>query len=167
MFGFGKHTGKKKVEITVIEETVIVIEGQKWFHEHHKHRHEVRMVHTINLNNTKIKIMAFTLATNQKAPIQVALQDVVTGQAVADAVASNVTNVVDNTGAATVDADNNLVGVAAGTGNLTTDADWTYTDSLGNPQTTHKQVVTPFEVTAVTTANDVQMVVTLGTPVNQ
>jgi hypothetical protein len=167
MFGFGKHRGKKKVEITVIEETVIVIEGQKWFHEHHKHRHDVRMVHSTTLNNTKLQIMSFTLPVNQKAPIQVALQDVVTGQAAADAVASNVANVSDNPAAATVDADNNLVGVAAGTGNLTTDADWTYTDSLGAPQTTHKQVVTPFEITAVATANDVQMVVTLGTPVNQ
>lgn len=169
MFGLGNKHRKEPKEIVIVEETVILIDGIFWHRHDHKHNHDVRMVHTINFNNTKIQVMAFDpLAANQKAPIQIALQDVVTGQAVSDAVASNVTHVSDNTSAATVDADNNLIGVAEGTGNLTSDADWSYTDSQGNPQTTHKTVVTPFSVTAVVTpADGVDMVVTLGIPVNQ
>lgn len=168
MFGRSK---KEPKEIIIVEETIILIDGEKWFRHDHKHKgaNPVRMIHTTTFNNFKIQIMAFDpIAANQKAPIQVALQDAVTLQPAQDAVASNVVHVVDNTAAATIDADNNLVGVAEGAGNVTSDADWSYTDSQGNPQTTHKQVVTPFTVTAVVTpADGVQMVVTLGSPVSQ
>lgn len=166
------HHKKEPKELIFLSETVVIIDDEIWMHHSHhehgkKHPHPVRMVHTITLNNTKIQIMAFDpLPVGNKAPIQVALQDVVTLQPTQDAVSSNVVNVSDNPSAANIDADNNLVAVAEGSGNVTTDADWTYTNSLGvTGQTTHQTVTTPFTVTAVQTANGVQMVVTLGTPV--
>lgn len=169
MFGKGNKHRKEPKEIVIVEETVILIDDIFWFRHDHKHRHDTRMILTTNFNNFKIQIMAFDpLAANQKALIQVALQDVVTSTLISDAVASNVTNVSDNTAVASVDGDGNLVGVSAGTGNLTTDADWSYTDSQGNAQTTHKTIVTSFTVTAVVTpADGVEMVVSLASPVNQ
>ncbi len=60
------------------------------------------------------------------------------------------------------------MGVAAGTGNLTSVATWTYTDSNTQQSVTVTETtVTPFEVTVVIAAEKVTQVVTLGTPVAQ
>jgi hypothetical protein len=113
-------------------------------------------------------IMSFApLPANQKAPIVIGLVDANSLQPIT-ATSANETEVSDSPSVATVDASNNLVGVSAGSGNLTSTADWTYTDSnTGQPVTVTLSVVTPFTVTAVVTAESVQMVVSLGTPVAQ
>lgn len=107
------------------------------------------------------------LPANQKAPIIIGLVDADTLQPIT-ATSANETEVSDTPSVATIDASNNLVGVSAGSGNLTSTADWTYTDSNTQlPVTVTQSVVTPFSVTAVVTAEKVQMVVSLGTPVAQ
>lgn len=120
-------------------------------------------------NNTqKSIIMSFApLPANQKAPIVIGLVDATSLQPVT-ATSANETEVSDSPAVATVDASNNLVGVAAGSGNLTSTADWTYTDANTQlPVTVTLSIVTPFTVTAVVVAEAVQMVVSLGTPVAQ
>lgn len=188
--------GKKEIEVTHVNEKTVIIDNRVYIrkdddaedlvflkvisdlvkiidrltkpHPQPPGEDKTRMVLSTTFNNSKLQTMALELQSNQKAALQVALQDTVTGTAVADAVAANVTHVSDNTGAATIDADNNLVGVAEGGGNVTSDADWTYTNSLGVSVTEHKQVVTPFTITPpAQTANPTEMTVTLGTPVNQ
>lgn len=115
----------------------------------------------------KFIVMSLTLVSNQKAQIIIGLVDATTLNPVT-ATSSGETEVIDNLAVATVDASNNVVGVAAGTCNLTSTATWTYTDAnTGQPVTTTLSVVTPITVTAVIVAETVNMVVTFGTPVAQ
>ena len=126
-----------------------------------------RMVLISNFNNTKSIIMSLSIASNQKAAIIIGLVDATT-LAPITATSTGETNSIDNTAVATVDASNNVVGVAAGSANLTSTATWTYTDSNTQlPVTVTLTIVTPITVTAVVTAESVQMVVTFGTPVAQ
>lgn len=130
-------------------------------------KEHIKMVLFKNKNQKTI-IMSFApLPANQKAPIVIGLVDATTLQPVT-ATSANETEVSDSPTVATVDASNNLVGVSAGSGNLTSTADWTYTDSnTGQPVTATLSIITPFTVTAIVTAEAVQMVVSLGTPVAQ
>lgn len=132
-----------------------------------KPKQRVKQVLIQTFNNNKTILMSASIASNQKAPIQVSLVDADTLQPIT-ATSTGLSNTSDNTAAATVDASNNLVGVAPGTGNLTTVNTWTYTDKNTNlPVTTTETTVTPFEVTTVVTAEKVTQVVTLGMPVAQ
>jgi hypothetical protein len=128
---------------------------------------QVRLVIFQSFNNKNYIAMSLTLPSNQKAPIIVGLVDGKTLLPVT-ATFSGTTNTIDNTAIATVDASGNLVGVAAGTANLTTSTSATYTDSnTQQPVTAPLTLVTPVTITAVVTAETVQLVVSLGTPVAQ
>ncbi len=144
MFGFGKHKGKKKVEITVIEETVIVIDGQIWFHEHHpKHRQKVQLIDS----DTQGQVLA----------------------SFANAAFSG-----DNDAAFTVAPDSSdpntvkVTGVAAGTGKVNVTADATYTDANTGQQVT-KTVSASVDVTvtAVAAGENVELQVNFGAPQDQ
>jgi len=115
--------------------------------------------------------MALSIASNQSAPIILGLIDSDTKQPVT-AIFVGETETSDNTDVATTDPVLGLVAVktntTGGSGNLTSVATWTYTDKNTNqPVTVQKITVTPFTVTPVVTAENVEMVVTLGAPVTQ
>lgn len=182
---------KKKADVIIIEETDFIIFDDCHYKKHDPEdehleleiikqltdiidrltkppkRQKVKQVLTQTFNNNKTIIMAFQLASNQKSAIVLSLVDADTLQPVT-ATFTGETETSDNPAAATTDPVNGLVGVAAGTGNLTSVATWTYTDSnTQQPVTVELTTVTPFEVTAVVTAEKVTQVVTLGTPVAQ
>lgn len=182
---------KKKADIIIIEETPFIIFDDCHYKKHDPDdeqleleiikkltgivdrlttppkRQKVKQVLTQIFNNNKTIIMSLSLPSNQKAPIVVSLVDA-DSLAPVTATFVAVSETSDNLSAATVDADGNLVGVAAGTGNLTSVNTWTYTDSNTKlPVTTDLTTVTPFEITTVVTAERVLQVVTLGTPVAQ
>lgn len=111
--------------------------------------------------------MSLTLPSNQKAPITVGLVDSTTLQLVTAAFVGT-TNTSDNGAIFTVDADGNLVGVAAGTANLLTSSTVTYTDSnTQQPVTATLSITTVVTISAVISAESVSLVVSLGTPVAQ
>lgn len=111
--------------------------------------------------------MSVTLASNQSAPIVLGLIDSDTLLPITATFAGE-SETSDNLAAATTDPTLGLVGVAPGSGNLTSIATWTYTDKNTNqPVTVQLTTVTPFTVTAVITAENVQQVVSLGIPVTQ
>lgn len=173
MFGFGKHRGKKKVEINVIEETVIVIEGQKWFHEHHKHHKKVELVLTTFINNSKLRIMSLQLSSKQFALGSLALIDSDT-QAQVTATFANPQFTGDNDAAFTVAPDASdpntarVTGVAAGTGNVTASADATYTDANTGQQVTKSvSVVVAVTVIAVVAGENVELQLNFGAPQDQ
>lgn len=177
-------------EITHIDETIIYIEGQRYNkHDHEDEKRELKIIERLTkiideliqqskhqrvkqvlidfFNNNKFIVMAFSLASNQKASITLSLVDADTLQPVT-ATFTGETETSDNPAVATADTTNGLVGVAPGTGNLTSVATWTYTDkNTQQPVTVEQTTVTPFEVVAVVTAEKVQQVVTFGTPVAQ
>ena len=173
MFGFGNRRGKKKVEINIIEETVIVIEGQRWFHEHHKHHKKVQLVFTTIINNFKILIMSLQLSSKQFALGQLALIDSDTqGQVVASF--ANVVFTGDNDAAFTVAPDSSdpntarVTGVAAGSGKVTATADATYTDANTQQQVTKSLSVTvDVTVTAVVAGENVALQLNFGAPQDQ
>lgn len=187
-FNNNKHS-KKDCEITVIEETnVIIVEGQhykKWNPEKEELEIIEKLIRIIDkltnkpphqkvkqvliniLNNSKFIVMSVSIASNQKAAIILSLVDADTLQPVT-ATFTGESETSDNPAAATADTINGIVGVAPGTGNITSVATWTYTDSnTGQPVTVQLTTITPFEVTAVVTAEKVSQVVTFGTPVAQ
>ncbi len=174
MFGFGKHKGKKKVKITVIEETVIVIDGQIWFHEHHpKHRQKVQLVLTTLINNSNLRIMSLTLNSKQFSLGTLALIDSDTqGQVLASF--ANAAFSGDNDAAFTVAPDSSdpntvkVTGVAAGTGKVNVTADATYTDANTGQQVT-KTVSASVDVTvtAVAAGENVELQVNFGAPQDQ
>ena len=136
-------------------------------HLHHKdpRRQQVRQVLTTFFNNQTFIIMSVTIEQTLQAPIVLTLVDAKTLASIT-ATKANEKEVSDNPAVAAVDASGNLQGIAPGTFNLISDADWTYTDSNTNQQvTTHETTTTPGTVTAVITAEGVQQVVSLGTPV--
>lgn len=178
----------KHTEVQYISETIIVVEGGHYKKVDHEGKElqiieelvkllgkviegrphqKVKQVLTQTFNNNKFIVMSFQLASNQKASITLSLVDADTLQPVTASFVGE-TETVDNTAVATTDPVNGLVGIAPGTGNLTSVATWTYTDKNTNqPVTVSLTTVTPFEVTQVVTAENVQQVVTLGTPVAQ
>ncbi len=175
MFGFGKHRGKKKVEITVIEETVIVMDGQIWYHEHHHHpKQKVQLALTTLINNFNFRIMDLNLATNQFALGQLGLIDTDTQQAVSASFANAVFTSSDPAifTASPDSSDPNTCrasGVAAGSANLAASADVTYTDSkTGQPVTKNLTVNVTVVVAAVQpSAENVGLTITFGAPQNQ
>lgn len=153
----------------VIRELIEVIKQLgKELKEERRYHPRVRMVLTQIVNNSKTIIMSLTLASNQKAPLQLALVDGVTLQPIIGATFTGETETMDNPAIATIDASNNLVGVSVGSANLQSVATWTYTDTTTQlPITVTLTVVTPVVVTSVVGPEGVQMVVTIGTPVAQ
>ncbi len=139
-------------------------------HHHHKPYHKkqlVKQVLVINFNHNKFIVMSFQLASNQKSSIQLSLVDADSLQPVTATFTGEI-EASDNTAVAITDPINGLVGVSPGTGNLTSVATWTYTDKNTNELVTKDfTTITPFEVTAVIVAENVAMVVSLGTPVHQ
>lgn len=128
---------------------------------------KVKQVLVQIINNNKFIVMSVSIASNQKASITLSLVDADTLQPIT-ATFVDETETSDNPAAATADTTNGIVGVAAGTGNITSVATWTYTDSnTQQPVTVTLTTVTPFEVTTVVTAENVSQVVTFGTPVAQ
>jgi hypothetical protein len=118
-------------------------------------------------NNQKILTMSLSLASNQTGPVVLGLVDSVTGQPVT-ATFANSSYSIDNTSVATVDANGNISGVAAGTFNLSVTTAATYTDSTGTLQSGITETGTfPGTVTAVVTADGVALVATLGTLTTQ
>ena len=138
--------------------------------EHPKHQRVEQVLYFI-FNNNKYIITMLSIASNQSAPIVLGLIDSDTRLPVT-ATFTGETETSDNTDVATIDPVLGLVAVktntTGGSGNLTSVATWTYTDSKTLlPVTVQKTTVTPFTVTPVITAENVEMVVTLGTPVTQ
>lgn len=173
MFGFGKHRGKKKVEITVIEETIIVIEGQKWFHEHHKHKQNVELALTTIINNFKLRIMSVQLSSKQFALGALALIDSDTqGQVSASFANSQFSG--DNDAAFTVSPDASdpntarVTGVAAGVGRVSGTTEVTYTDS-NTQQSVTKTLSVAVDVTviAVTAGENVELQLNFSAPQDQ
>ena len=136
-------------------------------HKKRHHHHRVRLVIFQSFNNINYIAMSVTLPSNQKAPIVVGLVDSTTLQPVTFT-ATGTTNTSDNSAVFTVDADGNVVGVAAGTANLLTTSTVTYTDSNTQQSVTATlNTTTVVIISAVVTAESVQLAVTLGTPVGQ
>jgi hypothetical protein len=139
-------------------------------HHHHHHKIKPELVLYRIFNNKKIKIMSLSIVSNQKVAGVLGLIDSVTNNPVT-ATFSNVTAVSDTPAAftASVDSSNNIdvVGVAAGTGNVTISATVAYTDSTGAAQSTTLTLVVAVTITAVVTADGVALTVTWGTPVAQ
>jgi hypothetical protein len=154
----------ERKELRIIEDLVHII-GNLTHKDHGPHK--VKLVILQSFNNKNYIAMSLNLPANQKAPIIVGLVDATTLQPVTATFAST-TNSSDNTAIFTVDASGNLVGVAAGTANLLTSSAATYTDSnTQQPVTQTLSATTPVVVSAVVTAESVQLVVSLGTPVAQ
>lgn len=130
-------------------------------------KHKVRLVIFQSFNNKNYIAMSLTLPSNQKAPIIVGLVDATTLLPVT-ATFAGTSNSSDNTDIFTVDTDGNLVGVAAGSANLNTTSIATYTDSNTQQSVTQTLTIsTPVTISAVVTAEQVQLVVSLGTPIAQ
>lgn len=114
--------------------------------------------------------MSLSLVSNQQVAGTLGLLDTVTNNPVT-ATFANITAASDNTAAFTVTSDAsgnvNVVGVAAGTGNVTVTADASYTDSTGTAQTKTLSFTTDVTVTAIITADGVALTVTFGAPTQQ
>jgi hypothetical protein len=135
-----------------------------------KKKHRVILILTTIINNSKFSIMELTLVSNQKSSGALALLDTVTNQAV-PASFSNTAASSDNTASfnASVAADGTIdvVGVAAGSGNLTVSTTVNFTDSLGVAQSESKSVSVGITVTAVQVANAVSLEISFSAPVAQ
>jgi hypothetical protein len=129
-----------------------------------------RLVLTQTINKSKFQIMSLSISSNQQVAGVLGLVDAVTGVAVT-ATFTGVTATSDTPAAATVnvDASNNinLIGVAAGSGNIDVSAVAAYTDSTGTAQSQTLTTTVPFVVTAVVTADAINLVVTFGSPTTQ
>jgi hypothetical protein len=141
-----------------------------WFHRHKKPRIVPKLVIYQVVNNKKSQIMSLTLVSNQKVAGVLGLVDVVTGNPVTASFA-NVSATSDTPAAFTVsvDSSNNIdvVGVAAGSGTITVQADASYTDSTGAAKTETLTVTVDVVISAVIVADKVALTVTFGTPVAQ
>lgn len=154
---FGSHSKEEKECLAIIKdlsESVLNLSRPN----------RVKLVHIAFFNKNPFIIMAISLPANQSAPINVNLIDSVTLQQVT-ATFAGTTSTVDNTAVANVDPVLGLIPVSVGSFNLTTTTTATYTNSLGASVTASETVTTPGTITAVVTADAVQLQVTLGTPV--
>lgn len=133
--------------------------------------HTVHLVLNQSNNTFKFQIMSVSLAANQKVAAQFGLVDAVTNLPVTGTFTGQ-SGTSDNSAVATasVDSNGNLVvtAVAAGSCNVTGSATAAYTDSTGAAQSkalsTQPVAVT---VTAVVTADQVNLVLTFGNPTAQ
>jgi len=157
---------KSKEEINIIYSLLDIIERLLSGEPSPVPERKLRLVLLARFNNQTFIVMSLSIATNQSAPIIPGLIDDETNLQVT-ATFAGTTNTVDDPTLASIDANGNLVGIAAGSGNLTTKTNGTYTDTLGNQQTATFTTTTPFTITAVVVADKVSLVVTLGTPVTQ
>ena len=136
----------------------------------HCEAHPVRLILKQNINNSIYSIMALSLATNQKALGSLSLVDAVTNAAVTGSFTGTAAT-SDNQSVFTtsLDASGNVIVTGSGTGtaNLTVATTAAYTDSNNNPATAPLTLVIPVTVTAVVTADTVNLVVTFGTPTAQ
>ncbi len=148
----------------------IINEPEHHGHHHHDHKHRYQLILTTIINNFKIQIMATSLAANQKTLGALGLQDKVTS-ALVTATFSGTSAASDNDGVATasVDSDGNIVviGVAAGDCNVSITSTANFTNSLGQPATSTQTISVAVHVDAVVTADDVQLIVTFGSPIPQ
>ncbi len=150
----------------IISKQLRIIDRLTEEHHHKKHQRVKQVLFTI-FNNNKLITMALQLPSNQSAPIVLGLIDADTLLPITATFAGE-SETSDNPAAATIDPTLGLVGVAPGTGNLTSVATWTYVDkNTGQNITKQLTTVTPFTITAVISAENVSMTVTLGTPVTQ
>lgn len=134
-------------------------------HHHYRRRHSHRPIQVFitQINNQNYILMdPLSLQNGFRAPINEALVDAKTLQPIIDAVKVNKSRISDNPAAAAVDANGNLVAVAAGTGNLTVVNTWTYTDSETKKPVTEDETTTIGFIVTVTPEGVLQ-VVTLGT----
>ena len=164
MFSFFKPHHHRHKHVSYNEdETVIIIENECF------EKRRPRQVLYKTINNQKFILFMDSLASNQKAPIQVGLADSATLQPIPGATSGTPLNTIDDTTKAVIAADGQTVnGVAAGSANLTTVTSWTYTDSVTQQSVTASfTTVTPITVTSVVTPEGVVQVVALGTPVAQ
>lgn len=156
---------KELIELDIIKELVAIVD--RLTKERHPPQQKVRLVIFQSFNNKNYIAMSVNLPSNQKAPIIVGLVDATTLQPVT-ATFTGTSNSSDDASIFTVDASGNLVGVAAGTANLLTTSTTTYTDSNTQQSVTATlNISTPVTISAVVTAEQVQLVVSLGTPVAQ
>ena len=164
MLNWLKKHKKQKCDITVINETIIVIE------EEHYHRHSHHLVLTTFINNSKFEIMSLSIVANEKVIGSLGLIDSVTNEPVS-ATFQNTTATSGNTASynASVNADGSIevTGVAEGSGDLVVTSLADFTDSLGHPQSVEKSVTIPVSISAVQTANGTNLVVNFGTPTPQ
>ena len=131
--------------------------------EYGRHRRQrVKQVLIFTLNNQNYIIMdPLSLQVGQQAPIQEALVDAGTLLPIPGATKIAKSKTFDTPAVATVDANGNLVAIAAGTGNLTDVNTWTYVDQKTN-QTVTSDETTVQPVAIVVTPEGVLQVVTLG-----
>lgn len=133
--------------------------------------HRVHLVLNLNTQNKSIlQIMALSLAANQKVLGTPGLVDQVTNLPVTGSFAGTVAasdNPAAFTASVNAGGDIEVVGVAAGAGNVGVTTNATYTDSLGASQTKSLSVTVAVTITAVVTADQVNLVVTFGTPTAQ
>jgi len=162
---FGQSASEKE-DVSIINRLLGILENLI------KCKPRVHLVLTTNLNTkSKFQIMSVSLAANQKVAAQFGLVDQVTNASVTGSF-SNQSGTSDNTAVATVSVDSNgnliVTAVAAGTCNVTGSALAAYTDSTGAAQSV--QLTTqpiPVTVTAVVTADQVNLVLTFGNPTAQ
>lgn len=184
-FPFGST---QKKEIITINETFILVEGTQY----KKHDHEgeelkiigrlvgivdrltsspkpvhqtVKQVLIAIIKSQKFIIMdPLQLAPGTQAPITPALVDSITLAPIPGATFVPKSNSVDNPAVASVDANNNLVYVGAGSANLTSVNTWTYTDQ-NTQQPVTVDLTTVSAVVALAAAETVQQTISLGTAV--
>lgn len=192
MFEFwGNHRHKKKdCEVTIIEETeIIIVEGQP-YKKHNPHDIDtierlvkivdrltkpkpVHLVLTENSNNTKSIIMSLSIVSNQFSLGTLELIDSnslshidasFSNQSFSSSDDAIFTASQDGTDPSTVKAS----GVSAGEATLNYSATTTYTDAnTGQSVTKDLSGTTPVTVTAVVTEQGVSLVVNFGEPQNQ
>src|SRR5579872_924273 len=125
-------------------------------------RQRVKQVLIFTYKNQNYIIMdPLSLQVGQQAPIQEALVDAGTLLPIPGATKVAKSKTFDTPAVATVDANGNLVAVAAGTGNLTDVNTWTYKDQKSGLTVTSDET-TVQAVSVVVTPEGVLQVVTLG-----
>lgn len=164
------HGEEKKITNIFVEETIVVInEGEHHHgHHHHKHPNPTELVFSgikyKHLTIKKSKIMSLALDVNSFAIATLGIVDHVT-QLPVDATFANIELTPDDATIVSTDpATGKIVGLAAGTTNLTAVADVTYTNSLNVQVTEKKSATSGITVTAVAVANGVDLVVSFSTP---
>jgi hypothetical protein len=165
MFG---HNKTEKEELQIIQsDNEIILELVGILRDVLKPKQKVRLVLTKSINSQTYIIMALQEAANQTSPLIPALVDQVTGGPVT-ATFANLVYTSDTPAVATTDANGNLVGVSAGSFNLAVTGAATYTDSTGTLQSGVSVSGTfPGTITAVTVADAVSLVVSLGAATTQ
>lgn len=125
---------------------------------------QIKQIIQLLINSKIVTMDPLQLNPGTQARIIPALLDAVTLQPIPGATFVPKSNTVDNSAVASVDANNNLVYVGAGTGNLTSINTWTYTDQNTKlPVTADVITVSPLQMNAA--AEAVVQQVGLGTPV--